>query len=185
MCARELLLSPARFHNWCIINQLQNIRQHSTCQKQPFEYAFFVVTPNLCSAMGAKKQCITDITYTVCYLLCFVVIPYRRIWNKTYFTGTGMTIYNCSSASKAFQSLYSLSGRTYYRMITRRLEAARFGFRFFESLWHLTGTSAAALSRYLSNFRAIRSLWHPISQLRDFTRFGGKVSYCLVNRIPG
>ena len=34
--------------------------------------------------------------------------------------------------------------------------------------------SAAAPSRCLSNFKAIRSLKHPISRLRAFTRFGGK-----------
>ena len=32
----------------------------------------------------------------------------------------------------------------------------------------------ALLLRCLSNFRAIRSLWHPISWLRDFTRSCGK-----------
>ena len=40
------------------------------------------------------------------------------------------------------------------------------------------------LPRCLSNFRAIRPLQHPISRLRDFTRFGGKTSYRLVNRGP-
>ena len=41
------------------------------------------------------------------------------------------------------------------------------------------------MPRCLSNFRAIRPLQHPISRLRDFTRFGGKTSYRLVNRGPG
>ena len=54
--------------------------------------------------------------------------------------------------------LYSLSGRMSYRKISWRLEAPRFGFRLFQSLWHLTGTSAAALPRCLSNFRTMRSL---------------------------
>ena len=69
--------------------------------------------------------------------------------------------------------LYSLSRRTSYHEISGSLEAARFGFRFFQSLRNLTGTSAATLQRCLSNSRAIRSLWHPISRLRDFTRLGG------------
>ena len=80
--------------------------------------------------------------------------------------------------------LYSLSGKTSYRKISWSLEAARFGFRLFQSLWNLAGTSAAALPRCLSNFRAILPLQHPISRLRDFTRFGGKTSYLLVNRGP-
>ena len=84
----------------------------------------------------------------------------------------------------AAMGLYSLSGRTSYRKISWSLEAARLGFRLFQSLWILTGTSAATLARCLSNFRAIRSLWHPIS-LRDFARFGGKTSSRLVNIGPG
>ena len=81
--------------------------------------------------------------------------------------------------------LYSLSDKTSYRKISWSLEAARFGFKLFQSLWNLAGTSAALLPRCLSNFRAIRPLQHPISRLRDFTRFGGKTSYRLVNRGPG
>ena len=54
--------------------------------------------------------------------------------------------------------LYSLSGKTSYRKISWSLEAARFGFKHFQSLWNLTGTSAAVLPRCLWNFRAILSL---------------------------
>ena len=103
------------------------------------------------------------------------------------------------------QGLYSLSGKTSYRKISWSLEAAWFGFKLFQSLWNLAGTSAALLPRCLSNFRslwnlagtsaallprclsnfrAIRPLQHTISRLRDFTRFGGKTSYRLVNRGP-
>ena len=81
--------------------------------------------------------------------------------------------------------LYSLSGKTSYRKMLWSLEAARFVFRLFQSLWNLTTISAAMLPRCLTNFRMIRSLYHPISRLRDFARFGGKTSYCLVNRGPG
>ena len=54
-------------------------------------------------------------------------------------------------------SLCSLSGRTSYGKISWNLEAARFGFKLFQSLWNLAGTSAAALLRCLSKFRAIPS----------------------------
>ena len=40
---------------------------------------------------------------------------------------------------------YSLSGKTSYRKISGSLEAARFGFKSFQSLWDLTGTSAVAI----------------------------------------
>ena len=85
------------------------------------------------------------------------------------------------------QGFYSLSRKTSYRKISWSLEVARFGFRLFQLLWNLTGTSesAATLPRCLSNFSAKRWLKHSISRLRDFTRFGGKTSYRLVNRGPG
>ena len=79
------------------------------------------------------------------------------------------------------QGLHSLSGKTSYRKISWSLEAARFWFKLFQSLLNMAGTSAAALS----NFSAIRPLQHPISRLRDFTIFGGKTSFRLVNRGPG
>ena len=62
---------------------------------------------------------------------------------------------------------YSPSWRTSCRKISWSLQATTFGFRLFQSLWNLTGTSAAAL----------RSLYHPISRLRYFTRSCGKTSY--------
>ena len=94
-----------------------------------------------------------------------------------------------SKMSDKYQSkllgLYLLSGRTSYGKISRSLEAARLSFKLVPSLWNLTGISAAPLPRCLWNFRAIRSIQHPISRLRDFARFGGKTSYRLVNRGPG
>ena len=81
-----------------------------------------------------------------------------------------------------YQDLYSLSGRTSYHNISWSLKAARFMFRLFQTLWNLTGTSTATLSRCLSNFRAMRLSWHPISLHGDFTRSYGKSSVRLVNR---
>ena len=92
--------------------------------------------------------------------------------------------YSINNRNIQYQGLYSLSGKTSYHKISWSLEAARFGSKLFQSLWNLAGTSAAALPRRLSNFRVIRPLQHPISRLRDFTRFGGKTSYRLVNRGP-
>ena len=59
-------------------------------------------------------------------------------------------------ALNSMLGLYSLSGKTSYCKISWSLEVARFGFRLFQSLWNLTGPSAAALPRCLSNFRAVR-----------------------------
>ena len=80
--------------------------------------------------------------------------------------------------------LYSLSRRTSYPKISRSREAARFEFELSQSLWHMTGTSPAARPRCLANRRAIRSLPHPISRLRDFQRFGSNTSNGLVNKGP-
>ena len=99
--------------------------------------------------------------------------PYFLFW----LIGIYLTVY-------ISQGLYLLSGKTSYRKISWSLEAARFGFKLFQSLWNLAGTSAALLPRCLSNFRAIRPFQHTISRLRDFTSFGGKTSYRLVNRGP-
>ena len=76
------------------------------------------------------------------------------------------------------QDLYSLSGRTSYK-------ATRFQFRHFQSLWHLTDASTAALLRCLSNFRVMRSFKHPISWIPVSMVSCGKMSVTLVNRHPG
>ena len=62
-----------------------------------------------------------------------------------------MSIVNCMQNL----GLYSLSGKTSYHQISWSLEAARLDVAIIVSLWNLTGTSAAALPRYLPNFRAI------------------------------
>ena len=49
-----------------------------------------------------------------------------------------------------------LNKRTFVHKISWNLEAARFGFILFQSLFDLTGTSAAVLQR--SNFGAMQSL---------------------------
>ena len=59
---------------------------------------------------------------------------------------------------------------------------ARFGFRFALKFDRQSGTP---LPRCLSKFWVIRSLQHPFTRLRDFTRFGGKASYHLLNRDHG
>ena len=109
----------------------------------------------------------------------FMVIPYRSVPLLLL-----LCTYKLASDYVTTLGLYSLSGKTSYRKISWSLEAARFGFKLFQSLWNLTGTSAALLPRCLSNFRAIRPMQHPISRLRHFTRFGGKTSYPFVNRGP-
>ena len=77
------------------------------------------------------------------------------------------------------QGLCSLSRRTSYRKISKsqNLEVGR-------SLWNLTDNSAAGLPIFMSNFRAIRPLFHSILPFRDFTIIGIKTSYRLVNRSP-
>ena len=75
--------------------------------------------------------------------------------------------------------LCSFSGRTSCHMISWSLDAANFGFRFFQSIWNLTYTLAAALPKCLSNCKAMR-----FETSRDFTRFRGKTSCLLVNRGP-
>ena len=90
-------------------------------------------------------------------------------------------LYSNCNGKRWVQGLYSLSGQMSYRKISWSLDVTRFGFKHFSSLWNLTGTSAVALS----NFIAMQSFQHPILQLGDFTRFGGKTSTHLVSRGQG
>ena len=77
--------------------------------------------------------------------------------------------------------IYASSGS----LFTKRLISERLQFRLFQSHWNVTGTSEAVLPRCLSYHRAIRSLKHPLSLRRYFTRFGEKTCYRLVKRCPG
>ena len=61
----------------------------------------------------------------------------------------------CKKATDQILGRYSLTSKTSYRKISWNIEAVNFGFRLFQSLWNLTGTSAAVLLRW-SNFRAMR-----------------------------
>ena len=45
--------------------------------------------------------------------------------------------------------------------------------------------TSAALPTCLANIRTIWAILHSIARFRDFTRFGGKTSYRLVNKGPG
>ena len=67
-------------------------------------------------------------------------------------------IHNNDRGRIAKQGLYLLSRRTSYSKILWSLEAVRFRFKLFQSLWNLTGTSVAPLPRCLSSFNAIWSL---------------------------
>ena len=88
-----------------------------------------------------------------------VAVAQVMVWCHTSENSTHESPMNqCTGLYTCHQGLYSLSSKTSYRKISWSLEAARFGFRLFQSLWNLTGTSAAALPWCLSNFRAIRSL---------------------------
>ena len=80
----------------------------------------------------------------------------RSVWEKA-----------PSCSVKRTQGLYSLSGKTSYRKIsTPRDSGLNFSNR--SEIWQVPR----------------QPLQHPISRLRDFTRFGGKTSYRLVNRGP-
>ena len=123
--------------------------------------------------------------HVVTYLWALIqqLLIYEHLVQQTVYR---MKYAGCSFVVLCFiQGLHSLNGKTSYRKILWILEAARFRFKFFQSLWNLVGTSATLLPMCLSNFRAIRPLQHPISRLRGFTRFVGKTSYRLVNRGPG
>ena len=51
--------------------------------------------------------------------------------------------------------------------------------------YEITGTSAASLRMWLSNFKAMRIFNLPISRLRDFTRSDGNTFHRILKRSPG
>ena len=67
-----------------------------------------------------------------------------------------------------------LIGKTPYRKISWSVEAARLGFRLFQSLWNLTGTFSSSAAEMPVNFQSYMAIVTSIiSRLRDFTTFGG------------
>ena len=115
-----------------------------------------------------------------CKWLCVAVSLWFWCWRRTYYIDNTILVNvlrivlcrlllahvgPCSVVNlidppnvKLSLDFYSLSGWTSYRKISWSLEAAEFGFRLSQSLGNMTGTSAAALPRCLSNSRAIQSL---------------------------
>ena len=69
-----------------------------------------------------------------------------------------------------------------HHKISWSLETGRLEYKPFQSLCQLTGSSGAE-SR-LSNVARIWALKHPVSQLWDFAKFGGKTLYCSGNKGP-
>ena len=98
---------------------------------------------------------------------------------------TGMGGYQDHSPCSSPQSPVSISDKRSYQKISYSLEATRFVSRIFQSLWNLTGTSAALLPMWLSNFKAMRRFKLSIPRLRDFTRSYYKTSYWILKRGPG
>ena len=136
-------------------------------------------------------------------LIWWSMVPYQSCWSDEVLkkpTGSrqisGQIEYywwhNCNINSRHWcmicspfwpsQNHHLLSGHTSYRKIAWSQEAARFGFRLSQSPWKFTDPLATTLPRYLFSFRAIRSLYHLISRLRDFTTFGCNTPVRLVNR---
>ena len=70
-------------------------------------------------------------------------------------------------------------------VLIQDLEAARFGLNCSNHSKTWQAPRQQHCRHACQNFRAIWSLWYPISRLRDFTRFGWKTSVRLVNRGPG
>ena len=88
------------------------------------------------------------------------------------------------------RSLYTKLHTMLHHWTSQNLKAVKYGFtiknwfRIVQSLWNLTGASAALLPRRLSDFRMIQSFQHSISPLRDFARYHDKTPNGLVNGVP-
>ena len=98
----------------------------------------------------------TSIHVYSCCNVKFTTISHMRSWMMLDYWCQCTGSWDPRKVTNAFlQGLYSLSGKTSYRQISRSLEVARLDVTIIVSLWNLTGISAALLPRCLSNFRAI------------------------------
>ena len=89
----------------------------------------------------------------------------------------GQLIFPCQNA----QGLYSIRSKTPYRNISWSFEVARFRFRFFQSLWQTPRQQRCQDAWQISKRDDHYNIHLAAS---DFTKFGGKSSYLLVNRGP-
>ena len=87
-----------------------------------------------------------------------------------------------SRENPAILGLYSLSGATSYRKISRSLEAATYEFKHFQLLWYLTDISAAPLSDMPVKRQSDAIIIRPNLVASSL---GGKTSYRLVTGGPG
>ena len=106
------------------------------------------------------------ISYSYITVVCWSGLIFSDLFRNLHATHTWWTLQNSIDYSRRRHDmetlsslltlgLYSLSGKTSYRQISWSVEAARLDVAMVVSLWNLTDTSAAALPRYLPNFRAI------------------------------
>ena len=72
----------------------------------------------------------------------------------------------------------SISDKTSYCKISWNCEVAR-------SVFKIVRTPRNLMPMCLSNIKAIRKIWHPISRLRDFARCHEKTSYRILKLAPG
>ena len=98
-------------------------------------------------AFGAIGEGTPVIWSTVLVPLCIMYIATTKqiksqpsAFNRNMLYITGLNPFN-----ENMLGLYSLSGKTSYCKISWRLWVARFVFRLFQSLWNLTGPSAAII----------------------------------------
>ena len=112
-----------------------------------------------------------------------VIVIHKNAWKVSYGRPEpfcpDMLLIRCMINISSIQlGLYSHDVLIFtYCKISWSIEAARSKLSLFQSLWNL----AHRQQKCLSNFRAMRSLWHSISRLRVFTRFAGKTSNRSVN----
>ena len=121
----------------------------------PFTFQLVALRVTVCWRMGV----VVCVPRVVIILAGRHHVPPAGIWRQHRAQGRHLernahwVRHNGTHLTLGLDIRYSLSGKTSYRKIWWSLEAARFGFRLFESLWNLTGTSAATLPRCLSNFK--------------------------------
>ena len=107
------------------------------------------------------QLCMHGARYVInCHGIDYAMYPGLPYWRVSS-TSTVLVLRNDNDRQCKYISTFSLmplSGRMSYHKIWWSLQAAKFGVGLFQTLWNLTGSSVAALSRCLSNCRAVHSL---------------------------
>ena len=149
--ALELHIICFNQYNWTHYTHHKNVTDHSIYY--PYQSILLTYLHWHCVAWRTFWK----LSVIVRWYVLFVLLRHRRHSRNGFLQEDGYML-NPNNSKKINRDLgpVSIPDKTSYCKISWSLEAARFIFKIAQSLWNLTGTSAAVLPRCLPNFKAMR-----------------------------